>query len=402
MHSFSGVWPSFSCSSHSHLYSHLVASITKREKSKYWTACFTDKDGRQLKRSTKTIDRTAALQIALELERVEKQARNGSVTTAQLQRILSDVSEKITGSGINIPSTEEYLNGWLQGIALRIAGPTKLRYENTVKIFLSGLGPKAQQSVTTITPQDIENFLNARLSSRMAPKTVIVDLKTLGTAFRRAEAYNIIVKNPVAAVRLPKDESSERELFSQEEVQKLLNAAPSLEWQTLILFGYFLGARLGDCVHIQWENIRPEQGVIIYTQRKTGKRVVVPMHFNLIQHIEYRASFGTTGFLCPTLVKRVTGGRNGLSGAFTRIIAKAGLDPGKVAGKGVRDFSKRSFHSLRHSFNSALANAGVTEEIRMKLTGHSSKAVHARYTHMEMQTLKNAVTSLPLFEQQAL
>ena len=51
----------------------------------------------------------------------------------------------------------------------------------------------------------------------------------------------------------------------------------------------------------------------------------------------------------------------------------------------------------RHSFNSALANAGVSEEIRMKLTGHSSKGMNARYTHLEVGTLKTAMTSLPLF-----
>ena len=68
-----------------------------------------------------------------------------------------------------------------------------------------------------------------------------------------------------------------------------------------------------------------------------------------------------------------------------------------VQGKGIRKFSKRTFHSLRHSFNSALANAGVSEEVRMKLTGHSSKAMNARYTHLDVGRLKNAMTTLPLF-----
>ena len=69
-------------------------------------------------------------------------------------------------------------------------------------------------------------------------------------------------------------------------------------------------------------------------------------------------------------------------------MVKAGLDPMIVQGKGSRNFTKRTFHSLRHSFNSALANAGVAEEVRMKLTGHSSKAMNTRYTHLEIGTLK--------------
>jgi len=40
---------------------------------------------------------------------------------------------------------------------------------------------------------------------------------------------------------------------------------------------------------------------------------------------------------------------------------------------------------------------GGIEEVRMKLTGHSSKDMNARYTHLQVATLKSAVTTLPLF-----
>jgi integrase len=54
-----------------------------------------------------------------------------------------------------------------------------------------------------------------------------------------------------------------------------------------------------------------------------------------------------------------------------------------------------SFHSLRHSFTSILANAGVPEELRMALTGHKERAVHQRYTHRELQRLADAIGMLP-------
>jgi integrase len=67
-----------------------------------------------------------------------------------------------------------------------------------------------------------------------------------------------------------------------------------------------------------------------------------------------------------------------------------------VKGKGLRNFTRRSFHSLRHSFNSAMANAGIAPEVRMKLTGHMSLDMNDRYTHLDLLTLKNAVSSMPL------
>jgi len=374
-----------------------MASVTKHPKSQFWTACFSGRDGRQMKRSAKTTDRNAALEIALELERVERQAKAGALTTNQLRKVLNDVSVKINGDTLTTPPVEEYLADWLNSIAARNAPATLERYRNTVKIFVASLNGRAKKPVTSVTPKDIEDFLTWRLNTGVAPKTAIVDLKTLNTAFRRAEAFGTILKNPVAAVRPPKVESSEREVFTSEEVRRLLEATPSLEWQTLILLGYFIGARLGDCVQMKWDNVNPEMGAIIYIQQKTGKQVVVPMHFHVIKHLNYLSSFKTTGFLCPNLAAKGSGGKHGLSEGFKRIVKKAGIDPMTVKGKGTRNFTKRTFHSLRHSFNSALANAGVAEEIRMKLTGHSSKPTNQRYTHLQVAALKKAVGAIPMF-----
>ena len=197
-----------------------MASIVKREKSKYWTACFTDRNGRQLKRSTKTTDRNNATQIAIELERVEHQARQGSLTTMQLRKVLNDVSEKVNGDSLNVQSVEDYFRDWLTGIEARNTPATHERYGSAVKWFLQNLQGKAKKSITSITPQDIENHLTLRLKSGIAPKTAIVDLKIIKVAFRRAENYGTILKNPVSAVRLPKEDSSEREVFTQDEIQK--------------------------------------------------------------------------------------------------------------------------------------------------------------------------------------
>jgi integrase len=376
-----------------------MASISRRKKSRFWTACYTAQDGRQLKRSTKTTDKRQALQLALEYEQAEKKLASGVATCLQMRKVISDISERVTGETLIAPSVEDYLNDWLKGIKTRNRAATIQRYDKTVRLFLEGLNGKAKQPVTAVTPSDIEIFLNRRLESGVAPQTAIIDLKTLNTAFRRADAYGIIVKNPVAAVRPPKTDRSEREVFTHEEVQKILEATPSVEWQTLILLGYFIGARLSDCVNMKWENIYPEENVIIYRQQKTGKKVIVPMHLQVLRHVKGILPSGTEGFLCPKLAGKGTGGKHGLSEGFIRIVIKAGLDPMVVEGKGVRRFTRRSFHSLRHSFNSILANVGVSQEVRMKLTGHQSKPMNERYTHLQMETLKNAMDAVPLFEQ---
>jgi integrase len=378
-----------------------MASVVKRKKSRFWTACYTNHDGRQLKKSTKTTDKNQAMEIAIRYEKTERQAAAGTLISNQIKKVSNELSKQVTGDSIEAPATDDYLNGWLDGVRARAKPSTLERYKSSVKLFLASLGEKAQKPITSITPRDVEKFLNSRLDAGVAPKTAIVDLKTINVAFRQADKYGDIEKNPVAAVRPPKEVSSEREVFTQDEVQKLYGAAPNHEWQTLILLGYFIGARLTDCVQMKWENIVPEKNRLEYEQKKTGKTVGVPLHLNLLEHLNFISAFGTTGFLCPKLASKVTGGRRGLSEGFKRIVVKAGIDPMTVKGKGLRKFSKRSFHSLRHSFNSVLANKGVSEEIRRKLTGHASPMMNQKYTHLDDELLKGAMDSFPLFDAKA-
>ncbi|MHB9008335.1 MAG: tyrosine-type recombinase/integrase [Limisphaerales bacterium] len=85
----------------------------------------------------------------------------------------------------------------------------------------------------------------------------------------------------------------------------------------------------------------------------------------------------------------------GRAGPSIRLCVGRGGTRRRCRGGGKRKLSRRSFHALRHSFTSALANAGVPPEVRMKLTGHQSAAVHRGYTHHEMGVLRSAVDKLP-------
>jgi hypothetical protein len=42
-----------------------------------------------------------------------------------------------------------------------------------------------------------------------------------------------------------------------------------------------------------------------------------------------------------------------------------------------------------------MANAGISADVRMKLSGHKSIDVHRSYTHIELAPLKAAITALP-------
>ncbi len=378
-----------------------MASVWKHPNSTFWSACYRDKDGKRIKRSTKLTDRRKALAVALELERVEQLARRGTVSTLQIQKLFNDVVEKATGDTILTPSVEKYLKDWLTNVKAKNSVGTAERYGHTVDLFLKYLADKKQLPMTGITSAHVEGFMSARLKDGVAPKTAIVDVKTLSSAFHRAERYALILKNPVTAVELPKAVSSEREMFTHEEVAKLLDTVGfKSEWFTLILMGYFTGARLGDCATMKWSNVNFQDHVLTYEQRKTDKVVRVPLGEDLYEHLNTMREFVDGDYICPELAERGSGGKHGLSESFNRIVHRAKIDPLSVQGKGKQKFKRLTFHSLRHSFNSELANAGVHPEIRMRLTGHSSFNMNDRYIHHALKPLEQAISTLPSFNDQ--
>jgi integrase len=375
-----------------------MASVWKHPNSKFWSACYDDKDGRRLKRSTKQTKRAKALAIALEFERVEQQARHGAASTLQIQKVFNDLVERTNGDTILTPSVEKYLGDWLTNVKAKNSEATAERYGHTVDLFLKYLGDKAKRPMTAITSAHIEGFLSSRLQAGVAPKTAIVDIKTLSAAFHRAERYAVILKNPVLAVEMPKAVSSEREIFTHDEVKKLLDTAGyKSEWFTLILTGYYTGARLGDCATMKWDSVNFQDRVLTYVQRKTGKSVRVPLVEDLYDHLNTMREFVDSEYICPDLAARKGSGRRGLSESFNAIVKRAKIDPQNVQGKGKQKFNRLTFHSLRHSFNSVLANAGVSQEIRMRLTGHSSIGMNDRYTHQALKPLEQAMSVMPSF-----
>ncbi len=374
-----------------------MASVHKRPASKYWFGAWRGSDGRLNLRSTKQTNRSKALGVVVEWERIDKKISNGEMAESQIRQVVNDILTRAGEPPMASPKTNAWLREWVQEKESSKSANTAERYRGIVEMFISHLGAQAEKPITMIAPRDIQAFLTKRRKiSKLAATTVNLDGKILRAAFNRARRQGLITTNPAEAVDLPTKRSIERGTFNPVELKMLLEAAKGSEWETLIAFGFYTGARLGDCTRMEWENIDLVNGTIRYQESKTQKAILLPLHPDLAAHLEKLAAIDTAQkYITPHMAELGPGGRHGLSEGFKRIVVKAGLDLQTVQGTGVRKISRRTFHALRHSFTSALANAGVSPELRMKLTGHKSAEIHRGYTHLEMDTLKEAIKKLP-------
>lgn len=363
-----------------------MASLRRLDNSPYWIACITLPGGMRTNRSTKLTDRGTAQKLADEWENASRRAEQGRFAEPQARAVLNDILVKIGEEPIACDTTDAFLRRWLAG--KKTTGTAK-RYGCTIDAFLSHLNGRHAAPIAAITYRDMLAFIDARQQEGVAAKTLLVDVRTLGAAFNLARKLGLITSNPVEralALQPIASSPSKRAAFTKEQVSALLAAALG-EWRTMVLVGYYTGARLGDCARMRWENVRLDAGVIDYQPQKKAAnngRVVIPIHPKLRAHLD---SLPRTGaFLCPSLAAMNAGGRNGLSAEFKRTMVAAGIcgEPGAL-----------SFHSLRHAFNSTLANAGVAQETRMALTGHRCAAVNDGYTHLDLPLLKTAIEKLP-------
>ena len=122
-----------------------------------------------------------------------------------------------------------------------------------------------------------------------------------------------------------------------------------------------------DLARLSWDavDLTAERPLIIFVQGKTGSKIVVPINSALAEHILSIAG-DSTGPIRPVLSRTPPTGRDGLSQQFISLMREAGIDPQSVK-TSKNQFSAKTLHTLRHTFVSGLANAGVPVELRMKL-----------------------------------
>jgi integrase len=216
--------------------------------------------------------------------------------------------------------------------------------------------------------------------------------------FRAAKNKGLIQIDPIAGLKAVRGDTVEKHIFTAEQVQRLINTATG-DWKGMVIAGFYTGARLGDLANLTWGNVDLFERTITFTQKKTGAKIRIPIAEDLHAYLmTLSLKDNPKAPVFPDLYGKSSAGKSGLSMAFGRLMERAGIEQGTIRerGKGVgRKVSARSFHSLRHSFNTVLVNAGVPQELRMKLTGHSSTEMNAVYSHHELSVIRGALEHLP-------
>lgn len=383
-------------------FSTFMASVFQRGDSKFWWASFKTPAGRWACKSTKTTNQAEARRLAFLWEGAGATLALDTPTGAQIDRVVRQVWEQFTGRRIEPTPVRDFFSKWLERMKTTRAENTAERYRKPVADFLKFLGERADHDLRSISTADAQRFIDAEAAAGKTPTTVALNAKVLRSVFNSAIRAGAIEKNPAGMLEFADVVHEERQPFTPSELEAVLVKASGTDWETAVLLGAFAGLRIGDATSLKWEAMDLAAGVVRFVPQKTRRKkreLVIPMHPRLQRHLDALASTDAaqlSPFVCPALAGREIGGRAGLSSAFiVEVMEPAGVETkrGEATGKGHR-MPKKSFHSLRHFFVSGMANAGVAADVRRKLAGHSDERQTARYSHLEMKTLRKAVGTL--------
>jgi len=209
--------------------------------------------------------------------------------------------------------------------------------------------------VPRITKSLAEEFRKARHSSNPAIKdaTINRDLSTLRHILYWGVDEQLLAANPLARMKMARERRTRRHVLSIPEEVLLLSAARG-HLYTMTLLALDTGLRRGEITSQRWEDIDFAQKVLFVTHSKTpeGESREIPLTGRVYDHlVRHREAAGRVIQFKDRpvrIIKRTW--KTALRNAAIRHVR---------------------FHDLRHTFNTRLMEAGVLQEVRMALMGHS-------------------------------
>jgi integrase len=277
----------------------------------------------------------------------------------------------------------------------------------TIANYRIAIRKHANPELGRIKLDKISNADLSRLHTKIGKISIVNANRTMeciSSIFRFAAICNIVPvgHNPTKGIRAFRESRRERFLSSEElarlgeaireaetngtpyeidESKQSAKHAPKPEKRRIKVDPYIAaafrlliltGARLREILHLKWEYVDFQRGLLLLPDSKTGRKAIV---------------LNVSALALLKKLKRV--------GQF--VIASADPDrPRADLNRPWRTISKRSglqgvrIHDLRHTHASVGAGAGLSLTIIGKLLGHTQASTTQRYAHLAFDPLKEA------------
>ena len=290
---------------------------------------------------------------------------------------------------VEVPTFKVYANKWFDTYKKPKLKPTTLQgYRSNLKMHL--YPAFGDMRLDEITVETVQQFLNDRVD--LAKNTVHTMFVLFSEIMDSAFEDRYIKSNPAKSKRIniPSTRKTERQALSPEQLRLIIaeisEKLTDVTERRLMALLLFTGMRRGEVMGLRWEDIDFEkrlitvnravsyttnQPIISTPKTKSGKRVI-PLDDQLVTFLKPHLDAGY-----------VIGGKEPPTLMVTRRLLR-NLD------KKINMFGATP-HVFRHSYISALAEAGVDLKTIQQISGHSNvTTTMGIYAHTQLGLVQEA------------
>jgi integrase len=260
-------------------------------------------------------------------------------------------------------------------------------------------------------PATIQRFAAERLAAGLSARTVRISLFVLGRALSQAVKWNLLARNPVDAVDLPRSERPPVKTFTESEARAFIAAVRVDSKEPAYLLALLCGLRRGELLGVRWEDVSFEDGTLtirralerigknltfVEPKSQSGRRVLPlpePVVRAILAHKARQAAtrlalgpaYEDHGLLFPNGFGRPLEPRR-FNREFKAVLARAGLPP------------RLRLHDCRHFFATTMIADGTDVRTVASLLGHADPSLTLRtYAHLVPEAARRAAERMGAF-----
>ena len=324
-----------------------TGSVIKVDGSDYWYILWRA-NGKQHKESSRSLNKSAAEAL---LRTRLAEAENG----------VRQIDKKLRYEDLRASLLLDYANKQNKSLAVWHGQQSISGLRHLDKFFAGVL-------VSRINTDLIQKFIASRLSEGASRPTVNRSLALLRRALNLARQHGKIQVTP--HFPMLRENPARQGFVTNEQFGLLLEALPE-SLRPLVTFLFYCGVRLGEALQITWSQVDLIQGLIRLEgdQTKSREARILPLPDQLLDYLRSVSSEARVG--------QVFAARN-LRKAWKAAATAAGVPTLLI-------------HDLRRSAVRNLIQAGVSENVAMKISGHKTQHVFRRYHIVSTTDLQQAM-----------
>lgn len=257
--------------------------------------------------------------------------------------------------------------------------------------------------LTEFSPNHIQKFYT-ELREKYGAGHVQNIGNLLSKAFRQAERWNIIQRNPIPLVKKPSvsRKNAKMKVWTIGQQKQFLDYAmtgPKM-YYALFLLGLTSGMRKGELLGLKWSDVDRKQGIvsvkrtIVYSNRslylkdmpKTEgsiRTIQVPEQtIKILRQLKISQKENSLDLVFPSPKTNGILYPNSLDKQFLKTVKESGVP-------------RISFHGLRHTFATTLLGSNVNAKVVQEMLGHATiKTTMDTYSHVLPNMQKEAASQL--------